>query len=101
MEKMIAQKYVKCSKKVVKKCLKVCGKAIHLPRLNDGRVRNREKNCVFLEKKIVVFGQFYAKYFHKKQFHHAQIVLRCEWQQVQTGKLCNTRCLRDNANVIT
>ena len=35
----------------------------------DGRVRNRE---------IVVFGQFYAKYFHKKQFHYAQIVLHCE-----------------------
>ena len=37
--------------KVPKKCLKVCGKAIHLPRLNNGRVRNREKNCVFLKKK--------------------------------------------------
>ena len=39
-------------KKVLKKGLKVCGKAIPLPRLNDGRVRNREKNCVFLEKKL-------------------------------------------------
>ena len=37
--------------KILNKCLKVCGKAIHLPRLNDGRVGNREKNCVFLEKK--------------------------------------------------
>ena len=49
MDKKNAQNYVKCSKKVLKKCLNVCGKAIHLPRLNDGRVRNREKNCVFLE----------------------------------------------------
>ena len=49
MDEINAQNYVKCSKKVLKKCLKMCGKAIHLPRLNDGRVRNREKNCVFLE----------------------------------------------------
>ena len=48
MDKINAQKYVKCSEKVLKKCLKVCGKANHLPRLNDGRVRNREKN-LFLE----------------------------------------------------
>ena len=78
MDKINARNYMKCSEKVLKKCLKVCGKAIHLPRLNDGRVRNREKNCVFLEKEIIVFGQFYAKYFHKKQFHYAQIVLHCE-----------------------
>ena len=28
---------------------KVCGKAIHIPQLYDGRVKNREKNSVFLE----------------------------------------------------
>ena len=49
MDKIKAQNYVKRSKKKLKKCLKVCRKAIHLPRLNDGRVRNREKNGVFLE----------------------------------------------------
>ena len=50
MDKKNAQNYVKCSKKVLKKRLKMRGKAIHLPGLNDGRVRNREKkNCVFLE----------------------------------------------------
>ena len=73
MDKINVQNYVKCSKKVLKNCLKVCGKAIHLPLLNDGRVRNREKNCVFLEKKIVVFGQIYAKYFNKKQIKYAKI----------------------------
>ena len=100
-DKINAQKYMKCSKNVPKKCLKVCGKAIHLPRLNDGRVRNREKKFCVFRVKIVLFGQFYANYFHKKQFNYAQIVLHCEWQQVQTDKMCNTRCLRDNANVIT
>ena len=50
MDKINARNYMKCSKKVLKKCLRVHGKAIHLPHLNDGRVRNREKNCVFLEK---------------------------------------------------
>ena len=49
LEKINAQNYMKCSKKVLKKCLKLCGKAFHIPRLNDGRVKNREKNCVFLE----------------------------------------------------
>ena len=68
---------MKFSKKVLKNCLKVCGRAIHIPRLNDGRVKNREKMCIF-RVKIVVFGQFYAKYFHKKQFHYAKIVLPCE-----------------------
>ena len=87
--------------KVLKKCLKVCGKAIQIPRLNDARVKNREKNCILLEKELFFFGQFYAKYFNKKQFHCAQNVLHCERQQVQTSKLCNTRCSRDNANVIT
>ena len=62
--------------KVLKKCLKVCGRAIHLPRLNDERVRNREKKLCILEKNV--FGQFYAKHFHKKQFHYAQIALHCE-----------------------
>ena len=60
--------------KVLKKCLKICGKAIHLPRVNDGRVRNREKKLCIFRVKIDVF----AKYFHKKQFHYAQIVLQCE-----------------------
>ena len=78
MNKTNAQNNVKCSKKVLKKCLKMCGKAIHLPRLNDGRVRNREKKLRIFRLKIDVFGQFYAKYFHKKQFHYAQIVLQCE-----------------------
>ena len=55
MDKLNARNYMKCSKKVPKKCLKVCGKAIRLLRLNDGRVRNREKNCVFLEKKNFCF----------------------------------------------
>ena len=48
-DKINAQNYVKFSEKVLKKCLKVCSKANHLPDLNDGRVRNRDKNCVFLE----------------------------------------------------
>ena len=56
----------------------MCGKAIHLPRLNGGRVRNREKKLCIFRVKIDVFGQFYAKYFHKKQFQYAQIVLQCE-----------------------
>ena len=30
---------MKRSKKILKKCLKVCGKAIHIPGLNDGKVR--------------------------------------------------------------
>ena len=47
MDKIKSQKYVKGSKKALNKYLKVCTKAIHLPRLNDGRVRNREKNYVF------------------------------------------------------
>ena len=49
MDKINAQNYMKGSKKVLKNCLKVCGKAIHITRLNDGRVENREKNCVFSE----------------------------------------------------
>ena len=57
MDKINAQNYIKFSKKVLKKCLKVCGRAIHIPRLNDGRVKNREKMCIF-RVKIVVFGQF-------------------------------------------
>ena len=77
MDKINDQNYVKCSEKVLKTCLKVCGKAIHLPRLNDGRVKNREKMSVF-RVKIVVFGQFYAKYFKENQLHYAQIVLHCE-----------------------
>ena len=63
--------------KVLKNCLKVSGKEIHLPRLNDGRVRNREKNCVILEKKCC-FWTFFCKILPKKQFHYAQIVLHCE-----------------------
>ena len=58
MDKINAENYVKCSKKVLKKCLKVCGKAIHLPRLNDGRVRNREKKCVFLDLKLMFLANF-------------------------------------------
>ena len=60
-----------------------------------------EKKLSVFRVKIVVFGQFYAKYFNKNQFHYAQIVLHYELQLVQTGKLGNTRCLKDNANVIT
>ena len=61
---------------------------------------SRKKLCI-LRVKIVVFGQFYAKNFRKKQIHYEQIILPFEWQQMQTRKLCYTRCLRDNANVIT
>ena len=78
MDKRNAQNYVKRCKKVLKKCLKVCGKAILLPRLIDGRVNNREKKLCIFRVKIVVFGQFYAKYFHKKQFDYAQTLLHCE-----------------------
>ena len=56
---------MKCSKKVLKKCLKICGKAIHLPRLNDGRGRNREKSCVFLEKKMLFLDNFMQNTFTK------------------------------------
>ena len=49
MDKTNAQNYRKCSKKVQKKCLKAYAQAIHLPRLNDERVKNREQNYVFLE----------------------------------------------------
>ena len=84
---------MKCSKKVLKKCLKVCGKAIHLPRLNDGRVRNREKNCV-----LDNFKQNTSKKSNSIMHNLFCIV---NDNNFQTGKLCNTRCLRDNANVIT
>ena len=53
MDKINAQNYVKFFKKVLKKCLKVFSKAIHLPHLNDGRVRNREKYCVLSEQKLL------------------------------------------------
>ena len=78
MDKINARNYMKCSKKVLKKCLKMCGKAIHIPQLYDGRVKNREKKLCNFRVKIVVFEQFYAKYFLKKQFHYAQIVLHCK-----------------------
>ena len=61
MDKINARNYMKCSKKVLKNYLKVFGKAIHLPRLNDGRVRNREKNCVFLEKNCRFWTIFLQK----------------------------------------
>ena len=51
---------------------------LFLPRLNDGRVRNRERKLFIFRVKIDVFGQFYAKNFHKKQFLYAQIVFQCE-----------------------
>ena len=63
----------------------MCGKAIHLPRLNDERVRNREKKLCIFRGKIDVFGQFYG----------IIDVLGAD------RKLCNKKCLRDNANVIT
>ena len=44
---------------------------------------------------------FMQKNFRKKQIDYEQIILLFEWQQMQTRKLCYTRCLRDNANVIT
>ena len=44
MDEKNAQNYMKCSKTVHRKCLKVCGTAIQIPRLNDERVKNREKN---------------------------------------------------------
>ena len=47
MDKTNARNYMKCSEKVLKKSLKVCGKAIHIPRLYDGRVKNREKIVSF------------------------------------------------------
>ena len=47
MDKINARNYMKCSKKVLKKCLKVCGKVIHIPQLYDGRVENREKIVYF------------------------------------------------------
>ena len=40
MDKLNAQNYMKYSKKVLKKCLKLCGKVIYLPPLNDGKVKN-------------------------------------------------------------
>ena len=49
---------MKCSKKVLKKSLKMCGKAIHIPQLYDGRVKNREKNSVFLESKLLFLNNF-------------------------------------------
>ena len=49
MDKTNARNYMKCSKKVLKKCLILCGKAIHIPELYDGRVKNRKKNSVLLE----------------------------------------------------
>ena len=60
MDKLNAQNYMKCSKNVLKKCLKVCGQAIHIAGINDGRVKIEEKNCVFFKVNIVYFGQFYA-----------------------------------------
>ena len=47
MDKTNARNYMKCSKKVLKKYLKMCGKAIHIPQLYDGRVKNREKIVYF------------------------------------------------------
>ena len=49
MDKTNARNYMKCSKKVLKKCVKMFGKAIHIPQLYDGRFKNGEKNSVFLE----------------------------------------------------
>ena len=49
MDKINARDYMKCSKKVLKKCLKMCGKAIHIPKLYDRRVKNPQKNSLFLE----------------------------------------------------
>ena len=66
MNKIKSQNYVKCSKEVLKMLLKVCGKSIRIPGLNDGRVKNRGNNCVFSRVQIVIFGQFYARNFHKK-----------------------------------
>ena len=42
-----------------------------------GELEIEKKMCIF-RVKIDVFGQFYAKYFHKKQFHYAQTVLQCD-----------------------
>ena len=53
MDKINARNYMKCSKKVLKKCLKMCGKAIHIPQLYDGRVKNREKKLCIFRVKIV------------------------------------------------
>ena len=38
---------MECSKKVLKKCLKLCGKAFHKPGSNDKRVKNEEKIAYF------------------------------------------------------
>ena len=43
MDKTNARNYMKCSKKVLKNCLKMCDKAIHIPQLYDGRVKNRKQ----------------------------------------------------------
>ena len=53
--------------KVLKKCLKVCGRAIHLPRLSDERVRNREKKLCILEKKCC-FWTILSKTLPQKAF---------------------------------
>ena len=47
MDKINARNFKKCSKKVLKKCVKVCGKVIHIPQLYDGRDKNREKIVYF------------------------------------------------------
>ena len=77
MDKINAENNMNCSIKVLEKCLKVCGKAIHTTGSNDGRI-NIEETHVFFRVKIAIFGQFYAKDFHKKQIHYAKIVLHCE-----------------------
>ena len=43
MDKLNAQNYMKCFKNVLKKCLKVCGQAIYIAGINDGRVKIEEK----------------------------------------------------------
>ena len=77
MEEINAQNYMKCSKTVLRKCLKVCGVAIQIPRLNDERVKNREKILLIKSKNCYVWT-ILCKILPQKAIHYAQIVLPCE-----------------------
>ena len=77
MDKINSQNYIKCSKKVMKMCLEMCGKAIHIPGLYEGRVDNRRKNNVFFRVKTSFLENFMQKSSTKK-FHDAKIVLHCD-----------------------
>ena len=65
-DKINAQNYMKRSKKRMKKCLNLCGKAIHIPGLTDGRVKFEEKVAYFLSVKIIIFVQFLTTKLQQK-----------------------------------